>query len=392
MHLARLTIAASATVSALLGIFLAWHKLKRTRSSLRHIPGPPEKSWFFGHFFELLGVGTLGQTHTRWARKYGDILTYDMFLLGSRVMVCDADALKRVMVTGVTNYIRPSYVQLLLGDLLGNGLLLSEGERHDRQRKIVSEAFHFENLSKLSSQFSSQAEKLINVWLKKISALPEGSALEVDMIKATHALTLDIIGIIGFGYDFNACNDAQTELGDAYNAMLSVTAINLFNTLIHLWPFKYLPIPAILRQRRALRQIREVIARIVAKGVAELASSTAAGNASGPNLLGLLLRACNKGTADGGGGGGGGGGAALSDAEFNDNILTFLVAGHETTANGVCWALCAHPMRALRVVRSRASAGAFSKPLSQVPASSWRRRGVFHARDACDHRRAAHRS
>jgi cytochrome P450 len=332
MQVARLFVTAGATVSALLGVFLALHKLKRLRSSLRHIPGPPEKSWIFGHFFELLGVGTVGEIHSKWAQEFGKILTYDMFLLGSRVMVSDADALKRVMVTGVSNYIRPAYVQMLLGDLLGHGLLLSEGEQHDRQRKIVSEAFHFENLKNLSFEFSRQAEKLVDVWMRKLSDMPAGSALEIDAIQATHALTLDIIGLIGFGYDFDACNDAKTELGDAYKDMLSITAINLFNTIIHMWPFKYLPLPAIKRQRRAFNQIRDVMARIVAKGRTEL--STPAPGGTGPNLLALLLRASNKAPS---------GGSGLSDVELYDNILTFLVAGHETTANGVCWALCARP-------------------------------------------------
>ena len=256
----RLAAATSAAAAAFLGLFLALHKLKRLRSPLRLIPGPPEKSWIFGHFFELLGVGKAGEIHGEWVRKYGDILTYDMFLLGSRVMICDADALKRVMISNVTNYVRPNYVRLLFEDFMGQGLLMAEGKVHDKQRKIFSAAFHFQNLSALSPNFSSQADKLVDSWFRK---MPADSALVVDLIKEVHNLAMDIIGMVGFGYDFDSCNGRETEFGDAYSTVHSSAAITLSNTIQSLWPFKLLPTPGLLRKRRALHKLRSVVARIV---------------------------------------------------------------------------------------------------------------------------------
>ena len=262
-------------------------------------------------------------------------------------MICDADALKRVMISNVTNYVRPNYVRLLFEDFMGQGLLMAEGKVHDKQRKIFSAAFHFQNLSALSPNFSSQADKLVDSWFRK---MPADSALVVDLIKEVHNLAMDIIGMVGFGYDFDSCNGRETEFGDAYSTVHSSAAITLSNTIQSLWPFKLLPTPGLLRKRRALHKLRSVVARIVAKGREEqaaAAAAAAAGSAAAAdcNLLGLMLRACD---AAGGGG--------MTDAELNDNILTFLAAGHETTASGICWTLCACPGPACATPRRLVSA------------------------------------
>jgi cytochrome P450 len=189
---------------AMCAAWITYRKVKMRLSAIGKIPSPPEPSLIFGHFFQVLRTAVVGRTHLQWALDHGPILRFNMFSLGDRVMITDPDALKRVLVTNVANYPKPDTLRKSLATLLGDGLLTAEGESHKRQRRILSHAFHFDTLTNIADTFVAQTCKLVDIWLEKVKQSPDGS-IEVDMKRAMNSLTVDIIGLAGFGFDFKAC-------------------------------------------------------------------------------------------------------------------------------------------------------------------------------------------
>ena len=200
----RPLITISSGALAACAAWIAYRKIRLQLSVLRDIPSPPEPSWIFGHFFQVLGTVCVGQTHLKWALDLGPIFRFNMFILGDRVMIIEPEALKRVLVSNVSNYPKPESLRKSLAVLLGDGLLTAEGESHKRQRRILSHAFHFDTLNNLADIFVSQSVKLADTWLEKLKH-SDCESIEVDMKRAMNSLTVDIIGIAGFGFDFKAC-------------------------------------------------------------------------------------------------------------------------------------------------------------------------------------------
>ena len=203
-QLFRPFIAVTGGALAICAAWITYRKVKLRLSDVSDIPSPPEPSIFFGHFFQVLRTAIVGQTHVKWALEYGPIFRFNMFTLGDRVLITDPDALKRVLVTHVANYPKPESLRKSLTILLGNGVLTAEGETHKRQRRILSHAFHFDTLTNIADIFVAQSKKLADIWLAKLKECPNGS-IEVDMKRSMNSLTVDIIGIAGFGFDFKAC-------------------------------------------------------------------------------------------------------------------------------------------------------------------------------------------
>lgn len=219
------------------------------------------------------------------------------------------DAVEHVLVRNAGNYRKDTRGYDLLSDILGNGLVTAEGETWKRQRRIVNPAFHKRCLQGFTSEMITSAESLSERWM----ALTAEGPAEIDLSHHMMEVTLEIACRSFFSSDMKE----ETEIvGRSVNTAMHRFAEQLAK------PFttsRRLPTPANLKLWRALRELDEVVYRIVARRRADPDPR--------PDLLSMLLDAND----DEGGG--------MSDTELRDQLITMLAAGHETTGNALNWTL-----------------------------------------------------
>jgi len=198
---------------------------------------------------------------------------------------------------------KSQFQKKLVGPALGEGLLTSEGEHWKFQRRAASPAFRIDKLRALAPAFASSAEATV----ERIKAKAKAGPIDV-MAEMQHA-TLDVIveTILGgadpnFGFDRIA-----TTVEDYIQTMGKPDMLDMFGTP------SWVPRPWGGKGREAAEGLKQ-------SAVNAIDRRRASGDARN-DLLGLLLAARDPETGKG-----------LSDDELRDNVVTFIGAGHETTA------------------------------------------------------------
>jgi cytochrome P450 len=185
--------------------------------------------------------------------------------------------------------------------LLGDGLLTSEGEAHLRQRRALSAAFHPQRIAGYLGSFAAAARRASDRW-------SDGG--EIDLVDEMSALTLDGVGTALFGTDLHGSTPQITHaLADmlaGFRLAMAPGGVVLLRT----------PLPAARRVRRAKAELEQVVDDLVRQRTREPAGR--------PAVLDLL-----------------GSQPELTDQQAPDQVMTLLLAGHETTALALTWALAA---------------------------------------------------
>ncbi len=193
----------------------------------------------------------------------------------------------------------------------GNGLFVSEGAFHRRQRKVMAPVFQLRQIATYAEAMVQYGERIQQEW-------QDGAV--VDLNSHMIALTLSIIGKVLF--DADVFNEAD-ELGAAM-AIENEYAVRKATSLF-LPPLSW-PTPRNLRVRKATQVLQDCMQRMID----ERRGSTPLRN----DLLSILLQARDE------------DGKAMSDAQLMDECLTLFGAGHETTSAALTWTwylLCQHP-------------------------------------------------
>jgi cytochrome P450 len=226
---------------------------------------------------------------------------------------------EHVLVTNQDNYVKGSQYELF-GMALGDGLVTSNGELWRRQRRLVQPLFAKRHIDTFAEHMTAAATQLFEQW----ATVHDGGT--VDVAEAMMGLTLDVVGRALFGSDLTgrvrdtirvAMRDVLAELQAAAYSPLTWAAYSLprvtMERALRLRP---------LRQRRFHARMGE-LDQIVAEMIENHRSGAQRGT---DDLLTLLLDARDEET-----------GAAMDDRQLRDEVITFLAAGHETTANALSW-------------------------------------------------------
>jgi cytochrome P450 len=187
---------------------------------------------------------------------------------------------------------------------LGNGLLTSEGELHRRQRRLSQPAFHRQRIAAYGEVMAAYAERACGRWA-------DGATLDFDGEMA--ALTLAVAAKTLFDTELEGeAEEIRKALGDIVRLFPRFALP--FASLVQL-----LPLPSNLRFVRARARLDATVLRIIAQRRAE-------GRDRG-DLLSMLMQARDT----------EGDGSGMSDGQLRDEVMTLLLAGHETTANALTW-------------------------------------------------------
>jgi cytochrome P450 len=181
--------------------------------------------------------------------------------------------------------------------LFGNGLLTSEGAAQKRQRRMLLPGFHRDKLQLYARQMVASVERLTASWT---------NGRKIDISHAMNDVTLEIIGSTLLGVEDKS---VMGELGAHLHTMLS-----LVNRFVLPWGdlLMKLPLPSTVRYRNAATKLDEMVYRLIGEARREHGSD---------DLIGMLVE------------------SSLSDIEIRDEIVTMIVAGHETVAVGLTWSL-----------------------------------------------------
>lgn len=218
----------------------------------------------------------------------------------------DVEAIHRILQSNAKNYVKSrNYAGVKY--VLGQGLLTSEGDHWRKQRRMIQPAFHHQRLPAFARTMASLAVAHVDGW----SAAGDGP---VDVHAEMMSLTLRIVGRTLF--DVDLAGDARS-VGAALDVAIH-WAQAYAEQIVRLPP--WVPTPKNVRFRRAMRTLDGVVRRIVAE---RRASAVDAGD-----LLGMLMAARDEDS-----------GARMSDEQLTDEVKTLVLAGHETTANALAFAL-----------------------------------------------------
>ena len=265
---------------------------------IRRPPGP--KPRFLVGNFPLVRPDALA-VFSGWAREFGDILYYragwiHVYFLNSPELI------ESVLVTNQQNFRKDRVIQNSRW-FLGQGLLTSEGGEWLRQRRLSQPAFHRERLALYARIINACAEEMLDSWKDG-----ENRDVHQEMMQ----LTLRVVAKVLFSVDVK--NESK-EVAAALNLLMKHSS----GARILLPPWvRYLPLPFLIRVRRAVRQLDEVVYRIIRE-------RRRSENDNG-DLLSMLMSARDE------------DGSRMTDRQLRDEVMTFLLAGHETTALSLSWA------------------------------------------------------
>ena len=267
-------------------------------------PGPPLPKWLQTAGFIFAPIPWLEFCR----RRYGDVVKFRSLFDGGFVMVFDPELVKQVF-RGPPDRLRAGEANALLGILLGErSLLVLDGPEHIRHRKLLLPPFHGERLRRYAEVMREATDRVIDSW-------PLGE--EVELLPSMQALTLEVIERAVFGVEETS---RRNELAHRIHAMVDPLDARLGLLVMVLARRHRRGSNSMdeLDERRA--QVDELIYEEIAdrRRQADLAERE--------DVLSMLLMATDE------------GGAAMTDQELRDELVTLLIAGHETTAAGLAWA------------------------------------------------------
>ena len=278
---------------------------------------------------DLLG-GALFQALYRWMLTSGPIYLLPTGPISSFLIVSEPAAAKHILRSS-DNARRNVYGKGLVAEvskfLFGDGFAVAEGQLWTARRKAVAPSFHKRYLETMVDRVFVPSAVRLNDKLKR------EADNEVDIESCFSQLTLDIIGKAVFNYDFDSLTADSPVIQAVYTALKETE-----QRATDLLPYWKLPFASLFdeRQRKAedaVRVIRKTTEELIDRCKAIVEEEDAAGSGSGsaedyvdeqdPSILRFLIKARDE----------------VSSTQLRDDLLSMLVAGHETTASVLTWTI-----------------------------------------------------
>ena len=279
----------------------------------------------------LLGGG-LFQPLFKWMKEAGPVYLLPTGPVTSYVVVSDPDCIKQILFNYGSKYIKGTIAEA--GEFLfGLGVALQENEAWKIRRKAVAPSLHRRYVEAMVDRcFGPCAERMVELVEQSVDA-EGGEKKRVNMESKFSQAALDIIGISVFNYDFKALTSAAPVIQATYTALKEVETRSM--DLLPTWrlpePFLRVVSPRQKNAQDAVTVIQEVTTKLVddCKRMVEEEEKVGGAevwardylNDSNPSVLRYLIAAREE----------------VSSTQLRDDLLSLLVAGHETTASVLTW-------------------------------------------------------
>ncbi|KAF2718396.1 cytochrome P450 78A3 [Polychaeton citri CBS 116435] len=315
-------------------------------SPLRHLPLPPNSHWLTGQTKRILREPS-GHPMRDWmATVPNDGLLRYVAWTRERVLITSPKNLGEVLVTKNYEFIKPSRFRAGLGRILGIGILFAEGEEHRVQRKNLMPAFAFRHVKDLYPVFWRKSQELMHCLQVAANSTaspsdelessanneisPEQTATDVprhapgvvEVDDWVSRATLDIIGVSGMGQDFNSLHDPQNKLSMTYKTIFNPSKVarylQIAGIFMPFWIINRIPIKRNDDMNEAADFIKQTCRELIAQKRKQMEKF----ERTEVDILSVALES-----------------GGFRDEELVNQMMTFLVAGHETTATSMIWAL-----------------------------------------------------
>jgi cytochrome P450 len=239
-------------------------------------------------------------------REYGDVVR---IRVGPRyvTLLAHPDHVRHVLQDNARNYNKQTRGFAVIRELLGQGLLTSEGDFWLRQRRLAQPAFHRQRLAGFARIMVDTAEDLARALEPRIA-----SGQPFDVAEDLTHLTLRIAGLTLFSTDVG---DESRAVGEALGRVQTFANARL--TQLFPLPPSF-PLPSHRRFLRDSGTLDRVVRTIIERRRRE--------GGEHHDLLQMLMEARDEDT-----------GERMSDTQLRDEVMTLLLAGHETTASALAW-------------------------------------------------------
>eukprot|EP00850_Spirogloea_muscicola_P007764 SM000040S14776 [mRNA] locus=s40:252418:258515:- [translate_table: standard] len=274
-------------------------------------------------------------------------------------IVSDAAVTKYILKDNAKAYSK-GLLSEILDFVMGKGLIPADGEVWRTRRRAIVPSFHKKYVAAMLKLFGRCTERLCQ---KLEVAATEGRSMEMESLFSR--MTLDVIGKAVFNYDFDSLSKDTGVVEAVYTALREAEARS-----VSLFPYwKIAPLRMILPRQRKVTEALKLInksldtlidtCKVMVENDAEEFSEEYV-NEEDPSILRFLLAS----------------GDEVSSKQLRDDLMTMLIAGHETTAAVLTWAfylLCQHPntMEKLQAEVKKASVTLLDLSVDAIIGDRW---------------------
>jgi len=264
---------------------------------------------------DLLGFLTAARSNplTTWTKAHFEKpILYGKGVMGRVLVLNEPQAIRHVLLDNASNYRKDDLQRRVLAPGLGEGLLTAEGDEWKLLRRTLAPLFSARNVTGFLSIMDDSAQRLVTRLTRR---LPRERDMSLEMTRVTLDVLERTIFTHGLDRDPDALSRAITRFFEAVGPIDPLDVLRMPD---------FLPRIGRLRARPAIRFFEEVVGELITRRRTLIESGADAPR----DLLTLLLEARDPET-----------GEPLDEISVQANIVTFIGAGHETTANALIWSL-----------------------------------------------------
>jgi len=244
-------------------------------------------------------------------KQFPDLFTAKLFGERSRIFVHNPQAIQKILTNDRKKFTSPGEESKILEPIVGtSSLLMLDGDRHKRERKLLMPPFHGDRIKVYSKLICQLSEKVIN-------NLSVGQTFSAR--SAMQAISLQVILEVVFGlHEGEKSQKLKQKITDLCDLFEST-----FTSTFLFFPWLQKDLGAWSPWGKFLRD-REEIDKLLYQEIADRRKQDLSDR---DDILSLLMSACDE------------DGNPMTDKELRDELITMLFAGHETTASALAWGL-----------------------------------------------------
>jgi cytochrome P450 len=272
---------------------------------------PTRKGWpVLGILPEFIGQSEGALNHLKNIMlEHGDLVRLN-FGPQPIYLVSHPDYLQRILRDNYQNYRKPDLLYAAARDVVGLGLVTSDGDLWLRQRRMIQPHLHRKQLAKLFAEMRDATAEVLNRW----EGLSQSQA-EVELGDKMAEVTINVITRTMFGQKILSPNEIK-ETSQYAIRLVKYIAESIFTNLLPKW----LPKPGEAAFRRDLESMRQVVNHIIDKCRADKDASA--------GLIEMLINSVDEETNE-----------AMTEQQLFDEVMTIFLAGYETTSAALTWLL-----------------------------------------------------
>ncbi|KAF8589039.1 cytochrome P450 [Ramaria rubella] len=291
---------------------------------------------------ELTRPEAAAEAEFAWTKKYGSAMRIKGAFGLDILFTSDPKAIQYILNTSGYNFPKIPQSAAMTRLVAGEGILWAAGiyvldrAQHARHRKIMNPAFSYTSLRVFLPLFRHTAQRTVSKWNELMAEGDNGSAV-IDVPDWLARTTLDALGATAFDYEFGTLDEANNELSKVYrNLGFDVFYKRPNSTIVVQELWGYLPYALVKllqripgKRQKRLKSYMKAARRVAKDIVVTQTDRVITGKEGGKDVMSVLSQANLSENPK----------TMLSEDELMAQLTTLMLAGHETTASTINWAL-----------------------------------------------------